>query len=161
VVSVRAQRPGDVLSPGLRAFSFGVDVATDAGGDTDDNVVQRGLSDDLGQYKIELDRGLFTCTVKGADGRVTARLSEPRPEAGVWYRIHCRREGGTVDLKVTRLDTGEVATTTSTGSIGEVRTADPTAPLSIGGKLTQVGAIAAWAPDQFDGALDNVWLRID
>lgn len=160
-VAVVAPGPRDPLSPGTRDFSFGVDLQVDPGTDTDgDNVVQHGLSDDVGQYKIELDRGRFACTVKGADGRVRAQVPDERPAPGVWYRLTCDRVGDRLDLQVQRLTDDVVWTTTASGPIGEVRTAQPETPLSIGGKLTPSRGLAVWQPDQFNGAIANVWLRI-
>jgi hypothetical protein len=160
-VSVVAPGTGDALSPGTRDFSLGADVRVDPGVDTDgDNVVQRGLSDDVGQYKIELDRGRFACTVKGTQGRVRAQLADERPVPGVWYRMTCDRVGDRIDLEVRRLDDDTVATASATGPIGAVRTAEPGTPLSIGGKLTPSGAVATWQPDQLNGAVGDVWVRI-
>lgn len=161
-VSVVAPGTDDAMSPGARDFSLGADVRVDPGTDTDgDNVVQRGLSDDVGQYKIELDRGRFACTVKGDQGRVRAQLPDRRPEPGVWYRITCVRTGDRLDLEVQRLDDDSVATVSATGPIGVVRTGRPGTPLSIGGKLTPADAVATWQPDQLNGAITDVWLRID
>ncbi len=161
VVSIRGTGEVDELSPGLRDFRLRVDVLVDAGEDTDgENVVQRGLADDLGQIKIELDGGAIRCTVKGTDGRVTAEVDSV-VVPGVWYRMECGRSGGTVTMTATRLDSGAAESASSTGAIGEVRTELATTPMSVGGKLTPRNAIASWQPDQLNGAVDNVVLTID
>lgn len=162
VLSVRNGGGADLLAPGERNFGFGVDVLVDAGSDADgENVVQRGLADDTGQYKIELDRGRFACTVRGDEGRLTARVSDVDVEPGVWYRVSCERVGDAVRLTVDQPAGGPTLTAADEGPLGTVRTADPGTPLSVGGKLTPVGEVAAWQPDQLNGVVDNVWLRID
>lgn len=161
VVAIHNTGSLDRLAPGTRDFAVAVDVRADGGVDTDgENVVQRGLADDVGQIKIELDREVIQCTVKGADGRVTARLDDAIVP-GVWYRLACLRSGDTLMLSAIRLDNGDRASVRASGPIGDVRTASPKTPMSVGGKVTPIGEIASWQPDQFNGMVDNVVFSID
>lgn len=159
MLAIRVEE-GSSLDPGREDFSFGADVMLDPGGDGDgDNVIQRGLFEDTGQYKLQLDSRHVSCTVKGAAGRVLVKTDDP-VESGVWYRIACRRTGEIVGLGVRRLDTGATVTVSEEGTIGDVRSQRATAPLTVGGKLTASGEIAAGDPDQLNGAVDNVWVQI-
>jgi hypothetical protein len=90
VVRVVPEGP-DALDPGTGRFESGADVVLDATsesgavGSTDngDNLVQRGLFDDLSQYKVQLDARRPSCRVKGSAGTVfvTASMSVPGPPA--------------------------------------------------------------------------------
>jgi len=160
VIGVSTRGVVDRLSPGEEDFTFGAEVLADPGVDEDgDNIVQRGLADDLGQYKLELDGDRYACTVLGTEGRVTASL-ETSLTRSVWYGVSCTRDGDTLRLTVRQLGAPESWTAVSTGPIGSVVTASAATPMSIGGKLTPMGEIAAWQPDQFHGIIDAVFLRI-
>lgn len=162
VVAVHGPSGTDVLAPGSRSFTFGADFKLDpedTGVDGGDNLVQRGLADDAGQYKLELDGQRPTCVVKGSLGKVTVR-SAIRVNRGVWYRVQCRRDGNAVRIILHRVG-GSTTTTTARGATGFVRTKRASTPLSVGGKLTPAGAVATWSTDQFNGLVDNAFLRID
>ncbi|NCT92609.1 hypothetical protein GXB85_16870 [Cellulomonas sp. APG4] len=162
VIAVRPPAGSAALAPGTRAFSFGADFRLDAGStgiDGGDNLVQRGLADDTGQYKLELDGQRAACVIKGNRGKVTVR-STLTVTRGAWYTAECRRSGDTVSLTVRRIG-GTSVTTTARGATGSVVTARADTPLSIGGKLTPAGKVATWSSDQFNGLVDNAFLRID
>ena len=160
VVVLRNAGATDRLAPGTGAFAFGADIRTDVEPDTDgDNIVQRGLWQDDGQYKLQLDYGTVSCTVAGTAGRVLVEVAEAI-EPSVWYRVACERDGDTLRLTVERPDTGVVREATGSGPIGAVGMADASSPLSVGGKVGADGQVVEH-PDQFNGAVDNVFVRID
>ncbi|HXH57210.1 LamG domain-containing protein, partial [Iamia sp.] len=151
-------------------FEFGADVVLDATsesgavGSTDngDNLVQRGLFDDLSQYKLQLDARRPSCRVKGSVGAVfvTASMSV---QPGRWYRVRCVRDGSTVSIAVTTWaddGTPTVVTRSATGPTGDMAPSRPTVPLSIGGKLSASGE-SVTSTDQLNGVVDNVVLRTD
>lgn len=150
---------GSALAPGTANFSFGADVRPAGRWSDGDNVVQRGLADDRGQYKLQIDAGRAWCVVKGSSGTVSV-MSSLQLTKGVWYRLDCARDTSGVTLRVTRIDTGATTTTRKAGATGDVRTSLTRAPLSVGGKLTKEGKLATWQPDQFHGLIDNVTLQI-
>lgn len=160
---------GDALDPGTRRFSFGADVRLDAtsesgaagGIDNGDNVVQRGLFDDVVQYKLQVDHRQPSCRVKGRAGEVMV-TSTVTLDADRWYRLLCTRSGTTVSLTVTSWSPGGTPTDTVTrgeGATGSMTPAAPTVPLSAGGKLLATGAVAG-STDQLNGLLDRVVLRV-
>lgn len=165
-VIVRSVGAHDALSPGVRSFRFSADVRVDADSDgipTDDgnNIMQRGLYDGTGQYKLQLDRRLASCRVAGSRGAVLARAPLPvQPDQ--WYRITCLRRGDTVKLNVLRAEDGawrSLGPWTATGRIGLVRLRRGT-PLSIGAKTLAGGDIVRSGTDQFNGAIDNVQFKL-
>lgn len=159
-VVVTAAGGADVLSPGVRGFVVAADFRRDAGADTDgDNVVQRGLWVDPGQYKLQVDKGRASCVVAGTSGRVIAEVDEP-VVTGVWYRLVCRRDGDVVRATLTRLDVGAQWQAVAEGPIGAVRAATPDSPLSIGAKVAPGGTLTE-TPDQFNGTIDNVVVQVD
>ncbi len=154
----------DLPNPGSRSFSFGADVRLDATStsDTDDgdNVLQRGRFDDPSQLKLQVDRGEPSCLVRGTNGSAIAK-SRGRLGEG-WYRLRCDRVGDTLTLTVEDLEspmTSAVAIP-ATAPLGEV-VFKPQMPLSIGRKASSEGAPTSNQPDQFNGALDAVWVSID
>lgn len=167
VVLVRGTDADDLLSPGERPFLFGADVDLDAvssGSPTDngDNVVQRGLSAEDAQYKLQLDHGTPSCRVAGTAG--VAFVAAPAPvQRGSWYRLTCRRSADTLTLVVRRLDEsgpGAEQTTTVRAPTGSVRM-DAGVPVSIGGKVAANGEITTSATDQLNGLVDNVRLELE
>lgn len=147
------------LSPETATFAFSADVLPSGDWSQGSNVLQRGLADDRGQYKLQLDGGRPSCSIKGTAGTLTVYASRS-VTAGVWHRIACMRVGSTVTLSVVRLTDAQSFSYSKTGATGSVATASTTTPLSIGGKLTPKGSLATWQPDQFRGAIDNVLVTI-
>jgi len=164
VLRIRASS-GDPLSPRSDPFDFGADFrldprSTGSSVDNGDNLVQRGLYNDRGQYKLELDGGRVGCRVKGASGAVYVR-STVQIQRDTWYRAVCRREGDQVTVHVARLTAsgpGSFTRTTAQGATGDVNLGD-TVPLSAGGKLRNDGAMEVSATDQFNGVVDRVLYR--
>lgn len=150
-----APRPGNGLT-------FGADVRLDAGptaggNDNGNNVVQRGLYTDLEQYKLQVDKRVPSCTVRTPAGRVEASSDHALGDG--WYRIGCQYDGVELTLAASDLGAGAAVPTT-------VRTRAPLGPLSfpgttdvaVGGKVDARGRLVRTQPDQFNGALDNVFV---
>ena len=166
VLLLRQKGATDVLSPGEHDFSFGADfnldpVSSGSATDNGDNLVQRGLSSDAAQYKLQLDHGTPSCRVAGSAGEALAAAPDPVVTGG-WYRVSCRRTGDTLVLVVRRLgDSGPESkeTTTVQAPTGSVEM-PPEVPLSVGGKVSPGGEITVSATDQFNGLVDNVFLEL-
>lgn len=96
--------PRDPLDVGVQDFEFGADFRLDAesqGTEVDggNNLIQRGLASDPGQFKIDVDGGRVGCRVAGSEGVVEARISSSvRPDT--WYRARCSRNGDVVDVRI-------------------------------------------------------------
>ncbi|WP_229076121.1 LamG-like jellyroll fold domain-containing protein [Actinoplanes sp. DH11] len=139
------------LNPGTRDIAFGADVLL-APGQTSpgQNVLQKGYARSNSQYKLQID---------GAAGRPSCVLVDVRRPTirmvrsaigtadGRWHRIRCERTGGRLDIYVDGVRHGSTTVPASL-SVSNDR------PLSIGAK----GAYRD--NDQFNGILDNVWVRI-
>jgi hypothetical protein len=173
VLRVQNTTTVDELSPGTRPFSFGASVRLFRRHqgrllvDNGSNLIQRGLFDDRGQYKIELDDRLATCRVKGTAGAVAVSTSAYL-NASDWYRIGCARQGRMLTIRVVqyaRRVSGPprpvVTLETAFGAIGAVRTASAATPLSVGGKFYPDGSLDMTATDQLNGAVDDVFVRIE
>lgn len=160
------------LAPEEADFAFGADVfygelPTDTAADNGDNVLQRGLFADVGQFKLQLDQGRPGCRVAGTGGEVLVKAQDTL-RSGTWYRLRCQRVEDTLSLFVAPLS-GRAPLPGSEaeqnldwllwqrgGETGSVTVSDPPATLSIGGKLNAQGGIVENSPDQFSGELDNV-----
>jgi len=152
--------PGSALTAGTANFTYGADFSADGNWADGNNLVERGLFTDPGQYKLEIDGGRPTCTIKGTAGRVTARL-DPVLQTGAWYSGECVRNGSAVTVTVRELGGGTgFWTRTVQGEIGDVQPAAPTTVLSIGAKTWPNDRIGVDC-DQFFGAIDNVFVRFD
>ncbi|MGL5825285.1 MAG: hypothetical protein ACRCYU_10785 [Nocardioides sp.] len=167
---LRVTSPGsDDLAPGGRAFQFGVDVrypadsAGDSAGDDGDNLIQRGLFGDEGQYKLQVDEGRPACRIAGVEGQVLVK-ARLRLASDQWYRLLCERTDDGVTLFAAEIagsgDDLDWMSWTATGETGDIPAADPPASVSIGGKLNPAGGIVEDAPDQFSGVMDNVTFRV-
>lgn len=158
-----ATATGDALSPLDRDFEFGATVKldTESSGsavDDGDNLVQRGNFGDPGQYKIQLDKGVPSCRIVGDAGEVFVKAEEA-VEPGAWYVVSCKREGSEVSLTMAPYDDQDGQESwRATGSTGQVSL--DAQPLSVGGKVSPEGVPVASA-DQFNGAMDDVYLRIE
>lgn len=160
----------DTLAVGTENFDFGVDVnypagsAGDATGDDGDNLLQRGLFGDGGQYKLQVDSGRPACRIAGSQGEVLVK-ADLRLDDDQWYRLLCQRDSGEVTLFVAELDgttpQGDLKWTswTERDTSGSIDPGEPAEPVSVGGKLNPEGEIVKDAPDQFSGVLDNLIVR--
>lgn len=169
VLSIRSATGWDNLNPRWSRFRFGGDFRLDAdsaqsdragstGSDDGNNLIQRGLYDDDAQFKLEVDGDRVVCSVKGSAGRQTV-ASGVAVRPGQWYRARCGRDGTTVSLAVSvlRSDGSPAAPVLSerSGATGDLAFATRV-PMSVGGKLTDGGAVA-YASDQFNGLVDNLF----
>jgi len=112
--------------------------------------VQKGYSTTSSQWKLQID---------GVAGRPSCVLVDDKKPAirmiastvsvadGRWHALACRRAGTSLTVLVDGVPRGSTAVPAKL-SVSNER------PLSIGGK----GAFAD--NDQFNGALDNVWVEI-
>lgn len=149
---VALQTPSSAdLNPGSRNFAYGADVLLTPGQTSKgQNVVQKGYSTTSSQWKLQID---------GAAGRPSCVLVDDRRSAiriaassvsvadGRWHSVQCQRAGTTLTILI------DGALRGSTGVPARLSVSNDR-PLSIGGK----GAFAD--NDQFNGALDNVWVRV-
>jgi hypothetical protein len=166
-VVLRSLDTPDPLSPGRLDFRFGADFALDPvsdGGphDNGDNLVQRGLSADASQYKIQVDHGVPSCRVASPDG-VAFVKSDVTAVPERWYRVRCLRRADRVSLSVApwsgkRWGTPRVsAVSVPTGSVAFD---SPGAPFVIGAKVDDEGELIASETDQFNGVVDNVFFEV-
>jgi hypothetical protein len=138
------------LNPGTRPISYGAKVLlprnqTSKG----QNVVQKGYSATSSQYKLQVDgaAGRASCVLVGARPGIKLVTSSVSVADGTWHAVECRR-------------TARALTVVVDGAVRGNRTLAPglsvanSRPLSIGGK----GAYSD--NDQFQGILDDVWVRI-
>lgn len=154
----------DDLAPGTRTFRFGAEFAVDEKSsgspvDNGDNLVQRGLYDAVGQYKLQLDGDVTSCRVKGAEGEVEVAIDQD-VTPGEWYRATCTRYDSRVELELVRLSDGESWTESVNGKTGDVAAESRDVPFSVGGKLDWRGELMAKDSDQFNGLIDEVFLDI-
>ncbi|MBB2945203.1 hypothetical protein FB565_004936 [Actinoplanes lutulentus] len=139
------------LNPGTRDISFGADVLL-APGQTSpgQNVLQKGYSRANSQYKLQIDGtgGHPSCVLVDVS-RPTIRIARSAVGTadGLWHRLRCERTGDQLEIYVDDVRHGWT-TVPATLSVSNDR------PLSIGAK----GAYRD--NDQFNGVLDNVWVRI-
>lgn len=166
VIRISNATATDLLDPGTDPFSFGADFnlntrsSTPDSKDNGDNLIQRGLAGSATQYKIQIDAGKPSCVVRQGTTIVTAKATQVI-ERGTWYRAICQRTGTTVTLTVTRLSTGAQVPTTPGSSAAVLDLSIATGvPMSIGGKLSDAGAVILSATDQFNGRIDNAFLDL-
>jgi hypothetical protein len=146
------QTPGAAdLNPGAKPLAYGAAVLLAKTQTTKgQNVVQKGYSATGSQYKLQIDgvAGRPSCVLVD-DRKPTIRLvrSAVSVADGAWHTIECRRAGASLSILVDGVRRGalKIPATLSVANTG---------PLSVGGK----GAYPD--NDQFQGALDNVWVSI-
>jgi hypothetical protein len=149
---VALQTPSSAdLNPGTRNIAYGADVLLPPGQTSKgQNVVQKGYSTTSSQWKLQIDgvAGRPSCVLvddkKPAIRMITSSISVAD---GRWHAIECSRTGTTLTVLVDGTPRGSTTVPAKLAVSNE-------RPLSIGGK----GAFAD--NDQFNGALDNVWVQI-
>ncbi|WP_166136681.1 hypothetical protein [Nocardioides ochotonae] len=157
IVAVSPVGSRDLLEPGTRPFVWGADFRVDratgtSAVDNGDNLVQRGLSNDPGFFKAELDQRRPGCTVTGSEDTLVVHASE-RVLPGTWYHLRCELTPGELAVYVTQLpadDTPRSFASHISGFVGDVRF-DPATPLTVGGKVGLDGKPLPNATDQFNG----------
>ncbi|GAA2892641.1 hypothetical protein Acy02nite_62920 [Actinoplanes cyaneus] len=149
-VALQSPRSAD-LNPGKRDLAYGADVLlapdqTSKG----QNVVQKGYSKTSSQYKLQIDgaAGQPSCVLVD-ERRPGIRMVRSSVTAadGRWHVVRCERSGSRFDIYVDGVLRGRTRIPADL-SVANNR------PLSIGGKG------AYFDNDQFNGALDNVWVHI-
>lgn len=149
-IALRAPTSAD-LNPGIRNIAFGADVLLPPGQTSKgENIVQKGYSRTSSQWKLQVDgvAGRPSCVlVDDKRPRIRIAYSSISIADAQWHSLQCRRAGTTLAIFVDGITRGSIAVP-SWLSVSNQR------PLSIGGK----GAFAD--NDQFNGALDNVWVQI-
>lgn len=160
----------DLLDPGATDFTFGADFtlntasATANSKDNGDNLIQRGLANSDTQWKIQIDGGKPSCVLhqKSTGAQIIAKATG-QVVRGAWYRAVCARTTvgttTTVTLTVSRLGTTEVLSAQATGPVIDLSIAT-SVPMSVGGKLSDAGALILSQTDQFNGRIDNAFLDI-
>ena len=164
VLAVTPAGPRDLLEPGTRPFTWGADFRVDSrtgtsAVDNGDNLLQRGLSNDPGFFKAELDHRRPGCTVTGSEDTLVVHASE-RVVPGRWYHLRCELTPGELAVQVTELpadDTPHSFSSHISGSAGDVRFEDRT-PLTVGGKVGLDGKPLPNATDQFNGRVAAPYL---
>ena len=159
VIVATAKETG-ALDPLDQDFRFGASFMLDpkssgSKGDNGDNLLQRGAFDSTGQFKIQIDHKVPSCRILGDDGEVFVKAGTViSPD--VWYSVTCQRTETEVSISLTQY--GERGQTwTAAGPTGHLTLGD--LPLAVGGKLSSEGIPVA-SGDQFNGAVDDVFLRI-
>jgi hypothetical protein len=139
------------LNPGSRALAYGATVRlarsqTSKG----QNVVQKGYSATSSQYKLQIDgaAGHPSCVLVDVRRPVIRMVRSSVTIAdGRWHRVRCQRIGTRLEVYVDNVPRGRTAVPSNLNVSNDL-------PLSIGAK----GAYRD--NDQFNGILDNVWVRI-
>lgn len=139
------------LNPGRSPFGYGAAVKLARHQtSTGQNVLQKGYSAAGSQYKLQIDgfAGMPSCVVVDRSRSGIRRTVGSRTVAdGEWHRIECRRSRHTLTVVVDGVVRGRTGVpATLTVANGQ--------PVSIGGK----GAFPD--NDQFQGALDDVWVSV-
>jgi hypothetical protein len=141
------------LNPGAAPFSYGASVLlTQAQLTTGSNIVQKGLFDTPGgQWKLQADNlaGRPSCIVQGMlnGQRTLAKVESTLSITGAWHTITCRKTTSYVAIQVDGVERGRKTI--------QVGTVSNTTPVRIGAKNLKDDN------DQFHGALDNVFFRLD
>ncbi len=162
VVMLTSSSVTDPLGPGSSDFAFGADFAVDTVSDGNrldngNNLIQRGLTGSPAQYKLQIDGGRVSCLVAGDAGEVIVK-SKHTILPHTWYRISCSRSGDAITLVLGAVGAPPESTVES-GRTGAVYVTAKT-PLVLGGKATPAGDAVVGDSDQFNGAMDNVFLDI-
>jgi hypothetical protein len=156
-----ADGPRD-LGPGSNDFTFGGTFSLDqrsekeGGSDNGNNFLQRGLSADPTQYKLQVDHGHVSCRVKGDLGELEV-ISRAVVKPQTWYSVTCSRTARVLTLTLQQAG-GSTQRVSRTGDTGSV-TAPTSTPLTIGGK-TFDGHVVSDNSDQFNGQIGEVFLDV-
>jgi hypothetical protein len=149
-IALRAA-PATDLDPGTRPIRWGASVRLAADQTTKgENVVQKGYSARGSQYKLQIDGlpGHPSCVlVDDKRPRIHVAESGVSVADGRWHTLECRRSGTSLLVLVDGVRRG-VATVPADLAVRN------RIPLSVGGKGSFTDN------DQFQGALDDVWVSI-
>ena len=149
-IALRAPTTDD-LNPGTRPIRYGASVRlTAAETGKGENIVQKGFSARGSQYKLQIDGvpGRPSCVlVDDRRRRIYAVVSTVSVADGRWHTLECRRAGARLTVLVDGVFRGAGAVPADLSVRNRI-------PLSIGGKGSFTDN------DQFQGMLDEVWVRI-
>lgn len=139
------------LNPGTADFTVSAIVRLERSQvTTGANVVQKGNYDNpVGQWKLQLDRGVPSCRIAGVrNGQLVGLLVKwPRTIAGTgWQTVTCARRGDVFSI--------QVGTATPAAVRGGTMDIANQYPVTIGAKSTGVHN------DQFRGSVDEVTFQI-
>ena len=99
-----ATTSGTTFSPGDAEFAFGAVIrVAKVEEKTSPNVIQGGMGNDTGQFKIALkpaDGGRAVCVVKGTRGSYTVKSPVTGLADGRWHTLVCSRQAGSVSISV-------------------------------------------------------------
>ena len=149
-IALRAATTTD-LNPGRRPLRYGATVRLAADQTTKgENVMQKGYSARGSQYKLQVDglAGRPSCVlVDDRRPEIHAAISGVGVADNRWHTLECHRAGTRLTILVDGVPRGR-ATLPADLSVSN------RLPFSIGGKGSYPDN------DQFQGALDNVWVDI-
>lgn len=160
----------DRLAPHSQAFVFGADFKIDAAGiaarDDGNNVMQRGYFGSPAQYKLQVDKDVIGCRLKGQLGSVFLTSDTPVDPAK-WYRVTCSLAPvaagpDTARLRISTLGSrGRVRLIENHTAVVEIGRLNfpKSRPLAIGGKVKDSLLMPARV-EQFNGLIDNAFLRL-
>jgi len=145
--------PAPWLNPAQADVAWGARVRLDAENTSDgENVLQKGLSTQGTQYKLQVDHfgGLPSCVVAGqvfGANRIYVAQWNRTVADSAWHRLDCVRRGPELALFVD----GELRASTAIPAQLSIVNGDP---LRLGGK-----GIGPWN-DQFHGLLDDIYVTV-
>jgi hypothetical protein len=143
--------PAEDLNPGSRPIRFGAAVRLDPDETSKgENVLQKGYSASGSQWKLQVDgaEGKPSCVfVDDHRKGIHLALSSVSVADGTWHTLECRRAESQVTVLVDGVQRGGM-------TIPADLAVDNKIPLSVGGKGSFTNN------DQFQGALDDVWVSM-
>ena len=149
-IALRAATADD-LNPGRRPLRYGAAVRLAADETTKgENVLQKGYSAEGSQFKLQIDgaAGDPSCVlVDDTRPQIHVAKSAVSVADGRWHTLECRRDGPRLDVLVDGVRRGVAAVPADLTIHNRI-------PLSVGGKGSFTDN------DQFQGVLDDVWVRI-
>ena len=159
----------EAISIGDQTFTWQADFSQDTNLGTDandgDNIFQRGLAGATSQWKLSADGHKVGCYMRvNGVGFNTGTITITDT---AWYRAICKRTRvnattGTLVLTLRRWDGAAFVTVgtkqSATNAAGDMPFPVGT-PMTVGGKLNNNGTLHS-QPDQFNGSIDNVQLRV-
>jgi hypothetical protein len=138
------------LNPGTRPLAFGATVLLPRSQTTEgQNVVQKGYSTVSSQYKLQIDgyAGHPSCVLVGSRPGIKIVHSSVSVTDGSWHDVECWRDGSSLSVVVD-------------GVIRGNRRISPRLSVTNGGPLSIGGKGAYRDNDQFQGIIDDVWVRV-
>jgi hypothetical protein len=139
------------LNPGRRPFRYGATVRLSPDETTSgENVLQKGYSSTGSQYKLQIDgvAGRPSCVLVGdRQPRIHLAVSSSGVADDRWHTLECRRSANRLVILVDGVELGAAVVPVGLSIRNGL-------PFSVGGKGSFTDN------DQFQGMLDEVWLRL-